>query len=257
VSGATRSFRIKGEKGLTEEVVERIASTCGPVSDHDHDPDDDSARDPSDAPASHDGFGLRVLILAVRVRRFWNSGITRHAAGEAPITTRTPKYRRVVAWSALRCCSDRDVGFAADASVAVKRGSPQTEPSAVSSSRFVGQSFSLRFLPWLVIAVGFCTAISNGSRVPVGVFLLALGAFAAIAVPWRFVVVDEGIALWFGFGRRRFLPRDDVTVRVDLGGVRVLPNSEHFGYPLTDGISNRRLVILRAVLEEHGFRVLR
>jgi hypothetical protein len=69
--------------------------------------------------------------------------------------------------------------------------------------------------------------------------------------------VDEGIALWFGFGKRRFLARDDVTVRVDLAGVRVLPDSEHFGYPLTDGISNRRLVILRAVLEELGFRVLR
>ena len=78
-----------------------------------------------------------------------------------------------------------------------------------------------------------------------------------VAVPWRFVVVDEGIGLWFGVGKRRFLPRDDVTVHVDLAGARGSPNSEHFGYPLTDGISNRRLMILEAVLAEHGFRVLR
>ena len=133
-------------------------------------------------------------------------------------------------------------------------GSRPNQP-ATSPPRFVGQNLALRLLSWLVIAVGFCTAISNPSPVPVGVFLLALGAFAKLALPWRFVVVDEGIALWFGFGKRRFLARDDVTVRVDVGDIRVVPNSEHFGYLLTDGISNRRVPVLKAVLEEHGFRV--
>jgi len=127
----------------------------------------------------------------------------------------------------------------------------------VSTSRFIGQSLPLRFLPWLVIVVGFCTAISNASPLPVGLFLVALGVFARLALPWRFVIVDEGIALWFGFGKRRFLARDDITVRVEFGDLRVVPNSEHFGYLLTDGITNRRVPALRAVLEEHGFRVLR
>jgi hypothetical protein len=112
-------------------------------------------------------------------------------------------------------------------------------------------------LPWLLIVVGTCTAAAGGNRVVVGLLVLALGAFAKLAVPWRFVVVDEGIGLWFGFGKRRFLPRDEVTVHVDLAGVRVQPESEHFGYPLTDGISNRRASILKAVLEEHGFRFAR
>jgi hypothetical protein len=127
----------------------------------------------------------------------------------------------------------------------------------VSPSRFTGQSRTLRFLPWLLIGVGFSIAVSNASSLPLGLFLLAVGAFARVALPWRFVVVDEGIALWFGFGKRRFLARDNLTVRVEVGGVRVLPASERFGYLLTDGINNRRVPILRAVLEEHGFRVVR
>jgi hypothetical protein len=109
----------------------------------------------------------------------------------------------------------------------------------------------------MLMLAGVCTAVSGGSRVVIGALLLALGAFARVAVPWRFVVVDEGIALFFGFGKRRFLPRDHVTVEVDLAGVRVRSDSEHFGYPLTDGISNRRGAILKAVLEEHGYRFLR
>jgi hypothetical protein len=134
-------------------------------------------------------------------------------------------------------------------------GSLPTEPAA-GPSRFIGQSLPLRFVPWVLIVVGFCTAISNANRL-VGVFLVVFGVFATLALPWRFVVVDEGIALWFGFGKRRFLARDDVTVRVELGDVRVVASSEHFGHLLTDGVSNRRVPILRAVLEEHGFRVLR
>ncbi len=133
----------------------------------------------------------------------------------------------------------------------------RTELPAVNPSRFVGQSLSLRVLPWMVIAVGLSTAVSNASRLPLGVCLVAFGAFASMAIPWRFIVVDEGIAMWFGFGKRRFLVRDDVTVRVEFGDVQVVPNSEHFGYLLTDGITNRRVPTLSAVLEEHGFQILR
>ena len=44
-----------------------------------------------------------------------------------------------------------------------------------------------------------------------------------VRLPSRGVVVlDEGIALWFGFGKRCFLARDDVTGRVDLAGIRAL-----------------------------------
>ena len=87
-----------------------------------------------------------------------------------------------------------------DAAVLVKTGADRTDLSAVSPSRFVGQTLSLRVLPGVVIAVGVSTALSNASRLPLGVFLMAFGVFTSLAIPWRFAVVDEGIAMWFGFG---------------------------------------------------------
>jgi hypothetical protein len=84
----------------------------------------------------------------------------------------------------------------------------------------------------------------------------ACGLVAARYLPWRFAVLDEGIALWFPFGRRLFLPKAAVTVRVDAGSPVAYPQAfRRFGYPLTDGLVERRRNLLRAVLVEHGFRV--
>jgi hypothetical protein len=78
----------------------------------------------------------------------------------------------------------------------------------------------------------------------------------ARALPWRFAVLDEGIALWFPFGRRMFLPRDAVTVRVGSGSPVAYPKAyRRFGYPLTDGLVERRRAALQAVLVEYGFRI--
>ena len=144
-----------------------------------------------------------------------------------------------------------------DPAAVVERAVRGTDLSAVSPSRFVGRSLALRFLPGMVIAVGVSTVVSNANRVLVGVCLVAFGGFASLASPWRCVVVDEGSAMWFGFGKRRFLARDDVTVRVERGDVQVVTNSQRFGYLLTDGITNRRVPDLTVVLEEHGFCVRR
>lgn len=82
------------------------------------------------------------------------------------------------------------------------------------------------------------------------------GLVSARYLPWRFVVLDEGIALWFPFGRRLFLPKDAVTVRVGMGSPVAYPQAfRRFGYPLTDGLVERRRTALRAVLVEHGFRI--
>jgi hypothetical protein len=82
------------------------------------------------------------------------------------------------------------------------------------------------------------------------------GLISALVMPWRFVVVDRGIALWFGFGKHRFLAKEDVTVRVGLGATVLLPRrAERIGYPLTDGLIERRRLMLRALLAEHGFDV--
>jgi len=124
-----------------------------------------------------------------------------------------------------------------------------------SPPRYVGTSRLLRRCPNTLMALGLAQFLFFTERRVVGAVLIVLGTVPALVLPWRFVVVDEGIALWFGFGRRRFLARDSVTVRVDRAGAVARPRGERFGYPLTDGIVERRRPVLRAVLVEHGFDV--
>jgi hypothetical protein len=89
-----------------------------------------------------------------------------------------------------------------------------------------------------------------------GVLLAVLGLAVARSLPWRFAVLDEGIALWFPFGRRMFLPKAAVTVRVNAGSPVAYPDAfRRFGYPLTDGLVERRRTLLAAVLVEHGFHL--
>ncbi len=107
----------------------------------------------------------------------------------------------------------------------------------------------------LVFAVIVLTGTGRGAVVYAIVFALC-GFVVARYLPWRFAVLDEGIALWFPFGRRMFLPKDAVTVRVGLSGSVAYPEVyRRFGYPLTDGLVERRRTALRAVLVEHGFRL--
>jgi hypothetical protein len=129
-------------------------------------------------------------------------------------------------------------------------------PGGPGSIRFVGGTVLLRVLPAAVMLAGLITLASAGiDALPAAAALVLIGVLAARSAPWRFVVVDEGIALWFAFGRRRFLARTDLTVRMDLTGAVARPRSERFGYPLTDGVTTRRRSLLRAILTEHGFDI--
>jgi hypothetical protein len=66
--------------------------------------------------------------------------------------------------------------------------------------------------------------------------------------------LEDGIGLWFGFGKRRFLARENVTVRADLGGAVVMRRgARRLGYPLTDGLVARNHVALRTALALSGF----
>ena len=114
----------------------------------------------------------------------------------------------------------------------------------------------MRRWPHLMILLGFSQTVASAGSAVVGAGFIVFGSLVSVVLPWRFVVVDQGIGLWFGFGRRRFLPRDDIVVRVGLGPTVVFRNgAERFGYPLSDGLVERRRRELRAVLGEHGFRL--
>ena len=107
----------------------------------------------------------------------------------------------------------------------------------------------------VVFAVIVMTGAGRGAFL-YGVLFAVCGLVVARYLPWRFAVLDEGIALWFAFGRRLFLPKEAVTVRINTGSSVAYPEVfRRFGYPLTDGILERRHTLLRAVLVEHGFRL--
>jgi hypothetical protein len=127
----------------------------------------------------------------------------------------------------------------------------------MSPPRFVGESVFLRLWPPGMLAFAFVVLTGEGANALFyAAFFAASGLVAARYLPWRFEVVDEGLVLWFPFARRRFLAKDEITVRVGLGSpVALLNAARRFGYPLTDGLVERRRLMLRSVLLEHGFRV--
>jgi hypothetical protein len=127
----------------------------------------------------------------------------------------------------------------------------------MTEARFVGESVFLRLWPPCMLAFAFIV-LTGAGRAPLffASMFAACGLISARLLPWRFAVVDEGLVLWFPFARRRFLAKDEITVRVGPGSpVALLNAARRFGYPLTDGLVERRRLMLRSVLLEQGFRV--
>jgi hypothetical protein len=119
---------------------------------------------------------------------------------------------------------------------------------------YVGQSRLLHYWPWCTIAVSIL-ALAAGS-VGGALFFVVLALVFGGSLPWRFDVFGSGIALWFGFGKRRFLRKENITLRVGLGSTLVLRRgANRFGYTLTDGLGEHRGEVLRSVLAEHGFDI--
>ena len=120
---------------------------------------------------------------------------------------------------------------------------------------YVGQSRLLHHWPQGVLlfaAVAFALG-SLWTAIVFGVPALVAG----LALPWRFAVYSDGIALWFCFGKRRALDRERVTVRADRGGVVVLPRgAQRMGYPLTTGLIERDRLMLRDLFRFCGFDVV-
>jgi hypothetical protein len=56
-------------------------------------------------------------------------------------------------------------------------------------------------------------------------------------LPWQFTIREDGIELAFPFGRRLFLPRRSLTVRIEVvGAIAMVGRRRHFGYLLMDRI---------------------
>jgi hypothetical protein len=119
---------------------------------------------------------------------------------------------------------------------------------------YVGESWLIHYWPWCMVTVAL-VPLALGNLGAVLFFVVPALLFATI-LPWRFAVFGRGIMLWFGFGKQRFVAKENITIRAGLGGVLVLPRgADRFGYPLTDGFVERDRTVLRSVLAEHGFDV--
>jgi hypothetical protein len=127
----------------------------------------------------------------------------------------------------------------------------------MTRARYVGESVFLRVWPPTMLGIGLAVLVLGGlAAFFLAVVFFAVGLGAARLLPWRFAVVDEGLVLWFPFARRTFLARDQIVVRVDsASAVAMSVARPRFRYPLTDGLVERRNLMLRSVLIEHGFRV--
>jgi len=121
---------------------------------------------------------------------------------------------------------------------------------------YVGQSRAVHWWPPLMIVLAGAGYLLFGAGL--AIVLLVPAVIVGVAFPWRFAVLEAGIALWFPLGKYRYLAKEAVTVRVGHGSAVLLPRrTERFGYPLTDGLVEQRRAILRAVLCEHGYDVAR
>ena len=120
---------------------------------------------------------------------------------------------------------------------------------------YVGQSQLLHHWPQAVLVLA-AAAFALGSLWTAIVFGVP-ALIAGLALPWRFAVYSDGIALWFCFGKYRALSRERVTVRADRGGVVVLPRgAQRMGYPLTAGVVERDRLMLRDLFRVCGFDVV-
>src|SRR5204863_4876309 len=104
---------------------------------------------------------------------------------------------------------------------------------------YVGQCQALHWWPGTMVALAVAGYFLGGPAA--AIVLLVPAAVVGVVLPWRFEVLDRGIALWFPFGKYRYLAKEQVTVRVGHGPTVLLPRrAERFGYPLTDGLVEQR-----------------
>ena len=119
---------------------------------------------------------------------------------------------------------------------------------------YVGQSQLLHYAPQILL---FFAAVTFAFGSLAGAVVFGIPALVAgLVLPWRFAIYDDGIHLWFNFGKCRALVRDSVTVRANRGGVVVFPRgAQRVGYPLTDGIVDQNRLVLRDVFRFCGYDV--
>jgi hypothetical protein len=125
---------------------------------------------------------------------------------------------------------------------------------------YEGTSQFLHWWPAIMLLSAACVLwIDWVSAVQWATFLAVAAWLQGHFIPWRFCVLDEGLALVFPFGRHVFLPKTTTTVRLEtVGAVARVDGHRRVGYLLHDGVlyvPGRRSRLRRA-LDLHGYRIV-
>ena len=123
---------------------------------------------------------------------------------------------------------------------------------------YEGRSGFLRWWPKILIVASWWV-LSDGwpESIPWAAFLIVLAYLFGRWIPYRFLVHDEGLVLVFPFGRRVYLPKEALTVRLEAVGAIAMLRGRRFGYLLNDGLlyDPQRGPKLSAALHSQGYRV--
>lgn len=88
--------------------------------------------------------------------------------------------------------------------------------------------------------------------------LIVLAAAHARWMPWQFTIRKDGLALAFPFGRRVFLPKASLTVRIEtVGATALVGRHRRFGYLLMDRILYEpgRSILLHTAFSGLGYTI--
>ena len=123
---------------------------------------------------------------------------------------------------------------------------------------FIGQSRYLRWAPklWLVLAVAVLLSGWSHSVQFATTFVLVAYVHGRW-LPYTFLIADDGLALRFPFGRRLFLPKHSITIRLEMVGATVLTKSRRrWGYPLFDHVLYHPESMLAEAFVDRGYHVV-
>ena len=103
---------------------------------------------------------------------------------------------------------------------------------------YQGGSFFLRWWPKILLVCAVAVMLVGVShRVQWATLLVVAALVHGRWLPCQFTILDDGIALRFPFGRRRFLPKSKLCIRLEVvGAIALVGRHRRFGYPLLDRV---------------------
>ena len=125
---------------------------------------------------------------------------------------------------------------------------------------YLGRNRFLRWWPKLLLGLAASILFVNPSHAIQWATMLTLIAYVhGRWLPWQFAIRADGLSLAFPFGRRMFLPRASLTVRMEMvGAVAMVGRRRHFGYLLMDriGYEPDNEPLLRGAFTGFGYNLL-